>query len=103
MSSFMMQACTVTSGIAAVAAAAAKAPRSGSTEPSKPKGGEDEEAADERRASAPDFDNGLEIAGPGQEIGDLCHLDHEEGVVKTVVAHPDRIDLCPFITNRAQG
>jgi hypothetical protein len=74
----------------------------GKHEPCKPEGRKYEEAAGERRASPPHVDNGLEIAGLGEEIGDLRHLDHEERMVITVVARPNRVDLPPFIANRTQ-
>ena len=51
----------------------------GKREPCKPEGRKYEEAAAERRASPPHFDNGLEIAGLGEEIGNLRHLDHDNG------------------------
>jgi hypothetical protein len=73
----------------------------GQHQPPKPIGGEHEETAGKRRASPPDFDKGLEIARAGEQIGELCHLDHEERVVIAIVARPHGIDLGPFIAKRA--
>ena len=73
----------------------------GQHQPPKPIGVEHKETAGKRRASPPDFDKALEIARAGEQIGELCHLDHEEGVVIAIVARPHGIDLGPFIAKRA--
>jgi hypothetical protein len=95
-----MRACPVTSGVAAVTAAA-KAARSGS-QSCELERREDQKPAGQGAAEPSDFDHGLRILRLHDETGALRQLDHQEGMKIIGASCRDCLNLGVFIADSSE-
>ena len=101
-SSLNRRACTTKSGATALAAAAAKAGRSGEHEPRQVEGGEHHDAAGQSAKHADQMGQGWLIGRLHHECCALRQIDHQQGMVVGVASLGDADKLDDLVPRHAE-